>query len=255
VAGYVYDQSFAEERARLAGMEAQWDPGTFRHLEALGLPSNASCWEIGGGGGTVAAWMAERFASVLVTDLDTRFVEPLASETVRVERHDVVADPLPDERFDLIHARLLIEHLPQRDQVLDRLVEALAPGGWLLIEDYDWTSFDVDPPSETITRVTEAVIAIMVSAGFEPRFGRRVLRGFLERGLVEAGAEARTLLLNPSHPGSAFYRLSLMSLRDAVIARGQVTEAEVDEVLSSIDDDSRWLVTPAMFATWGRRPG
>jgi SAM-dependent methyltransferase len=249
----VYDQSFAEERARLAGIEAQWDPGTFRHIEALGLPRDASVWEIGGGGGSVAMWLAERFAQVLVTDIDTRFVEPLASEVMRVERHDVVSDQLPEERFDLIHARLLLEHLPQRDEVLDRLPGALKPGGWLLIEDYDWATFGVDPPSETIARVTDAVIELMVHAGFEPRFGRRVLRGLWDRGFSETGAEGRTLLMNSAHPGSAFYRLSLVSLRDGVLSGGKVSEADVDEVLADMQDEARGIVTPTMFATWGRR--
>jgi hypothetical protein len=58
--------------------------------------------------------------------------------------------------------------------------------------------------------------------------------------------------MGSEHPGTAFYRLSLMSLRDAVIARGAVTEAEVDEVLSDMDADDRIIVSPTMVAAWGR---
>jgi SAM-dependent methyltransferase len=248
----VYDQTFSEERARLAGMEAQWDPGTFRHIEALDLPADPVCWEIGAGGGSVAAWLAPRCGHLLVTDVDTRFVEPLAGDRVSVKRHDLVADPPPDDRFDLIHARLLLEHLPRRDEVLDRLVGVLRPGGWLLVEDYDWTTYGTEPSSEVLSRVAGAVIAFMVEAGFDPYLGRRLLHAFRERGLTSAGAEGRTLVMGSEHPGTAFYRLSLMSLRDAVIARGAVTEAEVDEVLSDMDADDRIIVSPTMVAAWGR---
>lgn len=254
MAGYVYDQSFAQERERLAGMEAQWDPGTFRHLEALGLAPDASCWEIGAGGGSVAEWLSKRCGRLLVTDLDTRFVEPLASANVTVERHDVVEDPLPDERFDLIHTRLVLEHLPGRDRVLDRLREALAPGGWLLVEDYDWTGYGIDPAMGAAQRVSEAVIGLMVEAGFDPYLGRRLLRELRDRGLVQTGSEGRTVVMGVEHPGTAFYRLSVTALRDAVIARGAVTADDVGATLAEMDQTDRIIVSPSMIAAWGRAP-
>jgi SAM-dependent methyltransferase len=254
VKGYVYDPAFEEERARLAGMEAQWDPGTFRHIEALELPADASCWEIGAGGGSVAAWLAERAGQLLITDVDIRFVEQLAAEHVTVERHDVVADPPPDGPFDLIHARLLLEHLPDRAGVLDRLVGALKPGGCVLIEDYDWTSYGTDPSSELIERVAGAVLGFMTEAGFDPHFGRRLMGELESRKLADVGAEGRMMLIGSDHPGAAFYRLSLASLRDPVVQRGTVTESEVDEVLADFERGGRTLISPTMVAAWGRSP-
>ena len=253
--GYVYDPAFEEERARLAGMEAQWDPGTFRHIEALDLPPDPSCWEIGAGGGSVARWLAERAGRLLITDLDIRFVEELANERVTVERHDVVADPPPEGEFDLIHARLLLEHLPARDAVLDRLVAALRPGGYLLIEDYDWTPYGTEPTSETIGRVTQAVLGFMAGAGFDPYFGRRLTGELASRGLAEVGVEGRVLAIGTDHPGAAFYRWSLVSLRDAIVAQGAVTEDEVDEVIADFGLGGRTVISPAMMAGWGRSPG
>jgi SAM-dependent methyltransferase len=252
MSGYVYDQAFEHERARLAGMEAQWDPGTFRHIDGLGLKPGASCWEIGGGGGSVAAWLETVAGHLLVTDVDTRFIESLASDQVTVERHDVVVDPLPDERFDLIHARLVLEHLPARDAVVDRLVEALSPGGWLLLEDYDWTSYGAEPGSEATDRVTQAVLGLMKGAGFDPYFGRRLLGELETRGLKETGAEGRSLVMSGGHPGIAFYRFSLLSLRDPLVSSGAVTEADVEEVLAEIDREDRTLISPVMIAAWGR---
>jgi SAM-dependent methyltransferase len=252
--GYVYDTAFEDERARLAGMEAQWDPGTFRHIEDLGLRPDAVCWEIGAGGGSVAARLVERCGHLLVTDVDTRFIDHLAAESVTVQRHDVVADPTPEGPFDLIHARLLLEHLPGRDEVLDRLVGALRPGGWLLVEDYDWTSYGSEPTSETVERVTGAILEFMSEAGFDPYLGRRLIGALERRGLADAGAEGRLLVMHADHPGAAFYRLSLVSLRDAIAQRGTVTEAEIDEALAAFDRGDLILVSPTMVAAWGRSP-
>lgn len=43
MSGYIYDPAYAQERERLAGIEEQWDPGTTRHLEALGVREGWRC--------------------------------------------------------------------------------------------------------------------------------------------------------------------------------------------------------------------
>jgi trans-aconitate methyltransferase len=49
---------------------------------------------------------------------------------------DLSADePIPGAPFDLVYARLLLFHLPQRVAVLARLWDAVAPGGHLLVQD------------------------------------------------------------------------------------------------------------------------
>src|SRR5258708_36003513 len=48
---YVLDQGFEEERARLSGMEALWDPGSQALLGGLGIGPGWRCLEVGAGGG------------------------------------------------------------------------------------------------------------------------------------------------------------------------------------------------------------
>jgi hypothetical protein len=42
---YIYDQGFSEERARLAGIESLWDPGSQAVLDALGIAAGWRCLE------------------------------------------------------------------------------------------------------------------------------------------------------------------------------------------------------------------
>src|SRR5206468_1516768 len=116
--------------------------GTVRVLEGIGLQPDWRCLEVGAGGGSIARWLAERLdgGSVVATDLNVRDLDPGPSGRVEVRQHDVVAEQLEEAAFDLIHARLLLEHLPQRAAVLDKLVLALRPGGWLVVEDVDYVS-------------------------------------------------------------------------------------------------------------------
>jgi ubiquinone/menaquinone biosynthesis C-methylase UbiE len=148
---YLLDPTWYAERDRLNSLTQLYDPGTMALIERLGLPPGARCAEVGAGTGSVAELLARHVGpggQVLATDTDTRFLDPLADATITVARQDVTAAPLPRGQFDLIHARLLLEHLPQRDDVLASLAQGLAPGGWLLVEDLDWATAEViDPPS------------------------------------------------------------------------------------------------------------
>jgi hypothetical protein len=50
---------------------------------------------------------------VLAIDIDTAWMESASGYEVR--RHDVGLDPPPVGPFDLVHARLLLVHVPRRD--------------------------------------------------------------------------------------------------------------------------------------------
>src|SRR5580693_1313890 len=198
---YVYDQSFAEERTRLRGIESLWDPGTQALFDELGVGPGWRCLEVGAGGGSLLHWMSGRGASVVAMDIDTRFIEALAGDAIEVRRVDIRTEELPQGEFDLVHARLVLEHLADRRQILDRLAATLRPGGWMVIEDYDWTAFgfeDADPQSE---HVTEAVLTFMAQGGFDPRYGRRVVADMAAAGLSDVRGEGRALVIDSHSPG------------------------------------------------------
>ena len=66
----------------------------------------------------------------MATDINTRDLDAGENAVLEVRRHDIVNDALEYSSFDLAHARLLLEHLRERDRVLQKLVRAVRPG-WL----------------------------------------------------------------------------------------------------------------------------
>jgi hypothetical protein len=54
---------------------------------------------------------------------------------VEVAEHNIIEAPLPGGEFDVVHARLLVEHIGMG--VLPNLLAGVRPGGLLVIEDYD----------------------------------------------------------------------------------------------------------------------
>jgi SAM-dependent methyltransferase len=137
---YLLENRRPEAGERFAALAALFDPWTFRHLDDLGLGEGWRCWEVGAGGVSVPRGLAERVGTsgrVLATDIDVAWMVPAAGDALEVRRHDVIRDPPPSETFDLIHARLVLVHLEDRVAALQVMIDAMRPGGWLVLEDAD----------------------------------------------------------------------------------------------------------------------
>ncbi|TDD77977.1 class I SAM-dependent methyltransferase [Actinomadura darangshiensis] len=134
---YLFDTGSDLGDQQMRVMPVLLDPLTLDVLDATGVGPGARCLELGAGGGSIARALAERAGPsgrVVAVDLATDYLEDIPG--VEVYRHDItqgLPDPGP---FDLIHARLVLLHLPQRLEVLRTLVDALAPGGWLVLGEY-----------------------------------------------------------------------------------------------------------------------
>ncbi len=263
---YVFDNAAAQTAERFASLEALHDPTTIRHLDALEVEDGWDCWEVGAGSGSIAAWLARRVGEsghVLVTDIDPRFLAALEAAGlahVAVQRHDVTRDPLPGERFDLIHARLLLLHLPTADQVLRRLVEALKPGGCLLVEDFDLRLVDrtfptADRAAAAIFQRVYAEVAQSVEAHGQPAgWGRGLYQCLRAHGLVEVGMEGHVAVWPGGSARAQLDRVNIEQVRVEAVARGLVTDAEIDQALALLEDPTIAFSSPVMFSAWGRRP-
>jgi SAM-dependent methyltransferase len=261
VGRYVFDHSWEGELARLELLEEIFDPGTIRHLEALGVGPGWRCLEVGAGAGSVARWLCERVGAggrVVATDLETGFLEPLVGEYACLEVlvHDVVADDIEEEAFDLIHARLVLEHLAERDLALKRMLAALAPGGVLILEDFDWSSLAPrpGPGAEVFERVCAALLEMMEANGYTPWFGRNLPGLLADAGLERLGAEGRTLIGLPDSAAAAWWPLNFESVRDTLVARGHVTHADLDAMTALCSTPGFSWQYPVLVAAWGWQP-
>jgi ubiquinone/menaquinone biosynthesis C-methylase UbiE len=256
---YSLDNSSREAPARFDALSGMFDRGTIRHLEDRGVSESWRCLEVGGGGGSITSWLANRVGptgQVVVTDIDPRFLEPLAAHNVEVRKHNIVTDPLPDAAFDLIHARLILVHLPEREKVLARLVSALKPGGWLMDEEFDSISLLPDPavsPGEVSLNTQLAVMRMLEDRGVERRFGRLLYGRLRALGLVEVGAEARLFMWRGGSSDVSLMRTNFKQLRGDLLDAQYITEQELDQDSMRLDDPEFMTPSPTMWTAWGRR--
>lgn len=133
---YVFSTGTDHGQQQVDCLTDMLDDTTTGVMDGLGVQPGWRCLELGAGNGSIARWLAQRVGStgtVTAVDLDTSYLDP--GSDVTVHRCDINSGLPVSGPFDLIHARLLLMHLSRRREILRTLVEALAPGGWLMIAD------------------------------------------------------------------------------------------------------------------------
>lgn len=131
------DAGTSLDRQQLEHLDRLLDEHSIKALTATGIRPGLRCLEIGAGSGSMARWMASRVqpeGRVVAIDLETGPLDS-AMTNLEVRRHDI-NHGVPGGPYDLIHARLVLMHLPHRRQIVNQLVQALTPGGWLVLGEY-----------------------------------------------------------------------------------------------------------------------
>jgi SAM-dependent methyltransferase len=257
---YAFDNSGAQAATRFSALATIFDPGTIRHLKEIGIRKGWRCLEVGAGGGSIARWLCNQVGAtgqVLATDIDIRFLETLGQSNLEVRRHDIVSDPLPQATFDLVHFRLVLGHLPNRDEVLGRLVTALRPGGWMLAEEFDSYSLHPDHTiniAETALVAFGAMQAVLAKHGFEGHYGRRLVGRLRAHGLADVAAEGRLFVFQGGTSGADLTRAGISQTRNEMIDAEAITEAEIEHDLLQLNSANFMMPSPIMWAARGRRP-
>src|SRR5262249_52078801 len=240
---YLLDNSWQRARERLDLLGAFLDPGTIRHLERLDVDEGWQCWEIGGGGGSIAAWLCRgvgRSGRGGATDIETRFLQALNEPNVEVHQSDITASPVERGTFDLVHARLLLEHVPDRDAAIRHMAAGLKPDGWLLLEEMDHVNWLPEPASEaarldTWRKFLEAFRLAMDARGGDLETGRRLVQFCRTCGLVDIETEGWTTLATGGSLGARLLQLTLAQASPALVATGAIDNEQMDDLLSFFD--------------------
>ncbi|MDI2027035.1 class I SAM-dependent methyltransferase [Saccharopolyspora sp. TS4A08] len=252
--------AFTDEEPRVAEqhrcLAAAYDGITTARLEALGVGDGWRCLDVGAGRGSIARWLAHRVAptgSVLATDLAPVDIEPHPNLTAAV--HDITTDPLPDEHFDLIAVRMLLQQFPQREALLDKMIRALKPGGWLQVDELDTSYEPVLLAADTALyeKFLAAKTEHMRSRGGDPEWGREAAAAMRAAGLVEIDPRPH---IGSRHAGSPELALQLNHthhLRAGLLAAG-MTEAELVRVREVMRDPGFRASSSVLHSVQGRKP-
>jgi len=256
---YLLDNRQAEAGQRLEALAELFDPSTFRHIRGLGLSTGWRVWEVGAGGASVPEWIAEQtHGNVLATDIDISWLDS-GSRRFEVKKHDIGSDPAPDDRFDLIHARLVLVHVPQRAHALTTMINALKPGGWILLEEADPALQPLVCPDEygaeqvLANKLKRAFRSLMAERGVDLALGRKLPRLLRSAGLVEVQSDSFFPMGGPAC--DELERATIEQIREHLVASGLATVDEIEKHLSNVASGTLDLGTSPLVSAWGRKAG
>jgi SAM-dependent methyltransferase len=258
---YPLDNAAPQAGDRLASLEALYDGVTRRHLDRIGIGPDWRCLEVGAGGGSIAHFMSDRVGPqgrVVATDINTDRMAPSLAANVDVRRHDIGVDPLPEGVFDVVHARAVLTFVPARRSAFGRMVTALKPHGWLLIEELiPPISAALEPADEPDVEVMRkgrnALIQTIRREGGDPEFARKIPRLMGEAGLTEVGAEGYFIPFR-TDAVAALAKANIDQLGPSIIDGGLMTSAELAEFRRLLElPDVLYPASMALISVWGRR--
>ena len=266
--GYVLGRTDTEYE-RLRAQSRVWEAATGRLLDQVALTPGASCLDAGCGPGETMRLLAERVGRsghVLGVDVDATLgrqsvtmLHAAGHLQCQFTRVDLTSEPIPGAPFDVVYARLLLCHLPGRVAVLRSLWDAVAPGGHLVVQDYDLRSVSVQPTLDSFEEVGRAIIDAFTAAGCDVHVGARLPDLFAQAGI---GAPTATDVCGRLEPLAETHRMLsavYSSILPAAVARGITTETMAATTLANFTRDAerfpeRPTLWPLLIGAWKRKP-
>ena len=179
----------------------------------------------------------------------------LRGHGVTVRECDVASGELPEGAFDLVHARLVLQHVTDRPAAVGRLARALRPGGFLVLEDTDTAPLFSHPTRpDFLGDVRRAAYEVMCASGYHPRCG--LLDEELARavGLAGVRSEGRCVVVRGGSGAARWYALWISHLRPGILARTDLTARHIDAALAELADPGNVWLSQVMVTVTGRRP-
>jgi ubiquinone/menaquinone biosynthesis C-methylase UbiE len=257
------------EIARLDGQASSIAGATDALLRAAGIGGAMRVLDLGTGLGHVAfqmAGMLDPEGSVLGLDRDERLLEVAERRRAAADADNVefaqgdARTFTASEPFDAVVARLLLFHLPDREDVLRRQLEALRPGGTMVIVEFDMGPVRAEPEVPLTEAAKGWIEAAFRSAGADPRIGARAAELLRRAGFADVSTFGIQRYCGPADPiGPLLIAGVVRSLAPQIVEQGIADEAELgletlqQRIAEQVAAHDAVILMPTVVGAWGTR--
>jgi ubiquinone/menaquinone biosynthesis C-methylase UbiE len=222
---------------RLRRQARVWEQATGRLLDRVCLAPGMRCLDAGCGPGETMRLLAQRVGpSGRVTGLDVdgelgrEAIAALHAAGHRqcdfVEGDVLEGDPFPESRFDLVYARLLLLQLDDPVAAVRRLWEWTAPGGHLVLQEYELSTIASEPRLAFVDQFRHVVVGTLTAAGRDVHLGRRLPALLVAAGVGAPGGTDVVGRLEPLAAAKPALEAVYRALLPSALAFELTTEAE-----------------------------
>lgn len=233
------------ERLRL--IERVFDPLSRKWLRRAGVGPGRRCLEVGPGAGSLARWMVKVCGpkgQVTAVDLNPRFLTP--PQPFNLVKGDILNVPLKRDSLDVVHTRYVLVHLREVSRVLNKLLDALKPGGWMILEEPD---FSLARPlngtraeQQAVGRVNQAILAMFTQKKLDPQLGTQLPVLAMGQGLGDFHVEMDTPLSRGGEEVAEVMARSAEQLSAHYTATGLASKADVKTYVDFCRNPDCWAL-------------
>ncbi|MGH3760330.1 class I SAM-dependent methyltransferase [Actinophytocola sp.] len=262
---YVFART-SDEYNRLRLQAGIWEEATTRMLDRVGVAPGMRCLDVGCGPGEVMRLLAERVGpsgSVTGVDMDGA----LGREAIEVLRATVDAPvefvegdlyelDLPE--YDVVYVRLVLMHLADPVTLLRRMWTWVAPGGVLIVQDYDTEGMATWPQLECWGEFGRVMDGIFEQTGGDPRCGLHVPAHLVDAGIGVPDGTDIAGVLAPIADTRGFLQASYTSALPTALRLGITSQDNADRCLAELAaaeaDRTNFVRLPALVGAYKRKP-
>ncbi len=255
-------EAIAAERRRHRILSELLDDRTGAQFDHAGLASGWCCLEIGCGGGSVAAMLADRVGAdgeVLAVDINLRLSDEFLPEVppqLSLREYNIEEGPPQLAHFDLVHARALLEHLVDPATSLRHMYQSLRPGGHLAVSGSDWSLFDqqdLPDPFGALMAQMHRLVELQENS-HQRRMGAKLLPMLNELGFVDIHAEGHVWLMRGGQPSAEWFIQALEWALPDLTSQGLVDGELATRALAQAREPDFTILSPVHLAVNARRP-
>jgi ubiquinone/menaquinone biosynthesis C-methylase UbiE len=252
------------ELERLQLQSRVWEPSGRRLLDEIGEGRGDRAVDVGCGAigwlRLLSEWVGPD-GEVVGTDIDDamltaagQFVDREGLGNVVLMKDDLFASKLESASFDLVHARFQIAPLGRGADQISNHVRLLRPGGTVVLEEWDVSSWHFNPPAHALESLIELIGQSFVRSGGDIQAGLKLL-DLLGGFGIEGNIRAEVLALPPGHP---YLRLPLQFVTALEERLLSIVAADELERLrnaggAELEEPGRWGTTFTLLQSWGQR--
>jgi ubiquinone/menaquinone biosynthesis C-methylase UbiE len=241
------------------------------HPTLLGLlEPGTSVLDVGCGPGTLTMEIARRVAPGPVVGMDlnpemigaAEVTSPPGRLANLVFYTGDIRDSGWDGEFDLVNGARTLQWIPETALALRRMARATAPGGRVVVLDYDHTSAEWSSPPKAWTRFYQAFLDWREAGGLDNALARRLASLCETAGLIDTELTPQATTVRAGEAdffrAAGLWRMVIESRGRQMVSADHLTETERREALDAFTEwmtDSDATQTLHEACAVARRPG
>jgi SAM-dependent methyltransferase len=255
------------EKQRLLAQVRPYEPMARALLDQINVKSGWRAADIGCGPIGILILLSEAVGpqgQVFGVEREARFAAMAREEAARrrlgnvtIIEADGFATGIAKNSLDLVHERLVLMHVPNREGFIAEMLTLLRPGGTIAVEDVDNASWLCHPMHPSWTALFDAFHATFHKGGGDGFLGRRLPALLRGAGVRDIQTKVHTDVLEIGDYRRTHLLSLIDSIRGKIVETGLLGEGEIERhrhaLAAHLEDPATTVIEKLLVQCWGTK--